>query len=236
MSRASVQSAVRVDAQQAYQHWASSYDATPNPLLALEERCLPITAEKFFDKDVVELGCGTGRWLKGLEALAPRSLTGVDFSEAMLSEAANKCQISTSLIHSDCSATPLPDNSADFILASFVVSYIQNLGAFSREAARILRPGGTIIISDLHPNTRSYGWRRTFGAGDNLFEIETFDYNLSDLMNAMTTAGCRLEMLATPCFGEEETAIFRQAGKLDKLHQVESLPVIYWARFTCGED
>lgn len=235
MSRSAPQSIVRLDAQQAYACWAPFYDETPNPLLALEERSLAPMMKSFFAQDVVELGCGTGRWLQRLEAVGSRLLMGVDFSDAMLAEAERKCLPSTSLVHSDCMAIPLPDHAVDCVLASFLLSYVQDLRKFAEEVARILRPGGTIIVSDLHPNTTSYGWRRTFSAAGSLFEIATFRYTLPDLINTMSVAGCALEAMDELNFGEEEAVIFRQNDMIDHFHRVESLPVIYWAKFSLRE-
>jgi ubiquinone/menaquinone biosynthesis C-methylase UbiE len=221
-----------LDADQAYEVWASSYDATPNPLLMLEERCLSSVFCDIFEKDVVDLGCGTGRWLTRLEPLHPASLTGVDSSAAMLAEAKGKCLPSTRLIHAGCIATPLQDDQADLVLASFVVSYVENLEKFAQEASRLLRPGGTLIVSDMHPDAASYGWRRTFHASAGTFEIATRHYSLDDLTSVISDAGFALEELAEPSFGEEEAEIFRRAGKFDAFLRVQSLPVIYWARFS----
>jgi ubiquinone/menaquinone biosynthesis C-methylase UbiE len=226
---------VTLDAQQAYARWASSYDETPNPLLMLENRCLLPEMRKLAGRDFLDLGCGTGRWLRHLEAWSLRSITGVDASEAMLAEAAKNCRPSTRLIHSGCTEIPLADGSADTVLASFLLSYVEDLAEFSREAARVLRPGGMIILSDLHPATRSYGWRRTFKSADKLFEITTFEYDLPGLVDAMNTAGFKLEILEECCFDREDEAVFRQAGKIESFNQVEFLPVIYWARFSLQE-
>jgi ubiquinone/menaquinone biosynthesis C-methylase UbiE len=233
MSQARGQSAGVLDVEQAYQLWAPSYDATPNPLLALEERWLSPMLSGVADKDVVDLGCGTGRWLSRLERHHPASLTGVDSSAAMLAEAQRKCQSSTLLVHANCAATTLRSHQADLVLASFVLSYTEDLAAFAREAARILRPGGTLIVSDMHPNAASYGWKRTFHASAGVFEIAAHDYSLNDLISVMHVAGCTLEEIAEPCFGEE-AEIFRRAGKLDAFLKVQSLPVIYWARFSAA--
>ena len=223
-------------AQDAYALWASTYDETPNPLLALEERLLAPVLSTFAYRDIVDLGCGTGRWLQRLEALSPRSLTGIDATPAMLAQAKIKCRNSTALLHASCAATPLPDHSADCVIASFLLSYVPHLPTVANEIARILRPGGTFVVSDLHPDAAAYGLRRTFRSSDNLFEIATFPYSFLDLIAAMYAAGFRLHHVEEPCFGDEEAVIFRENGMLERFHQVEMLPVIYWARFSRREN
>jgi ubiquinone/menaquinone biosynthesis C-methylase UbiE len=223
---------VKLPARQAYELWAPHYDSDPNALTALEERCFSASMSKFREKDIVELGCGTGRWLRRLERFAPRSLTGVDASEGMLIQARRKCANSTRLIHADCLRTSLPDGHADCVLSSFMLSHIHDLKGFATEAARIARHRATILISDLHPDTASYGWRQTFRSASSLVEIETHRYSLRDLTNAMEDAGCSLHEIVEPCFTEEDAEVFQKAGKIDNFRKVASLPVIYRASFT----
>ncbi|MBV8674538.1 MAG: class I SAM-dependent methyltransferase [Acidobacteriaceae bacterium] len=236
MSTSDTQFPLMLDARDAYARWAPSYDDTPNPLTALEERLLVPTVREFSGRDIVDLGCGTGRWLHRLQSIAPRSLAGIDVSSAMLAQAGKKCLLSTRLIEADCTSTPLSSRSADCVLASFVLSYVQDIGRFAAEAARILRPGGALIVSDLHPDTPTYGWRRTFRAAGSVFEVGTFCYTLGSLITEMKVAGLALEQLAEASFGEEEATIFRASGKVEYFQRVASLPVIYIARFSRGVD
>ncbi len=135
----------------------------------------------------------------------------------MLAQAGKKCLPSTSLIEANCTSTPLAARSADCVLASFLLSYVQDIDRFAAEAARILRPGGTLIVSDLHPNTPSYGWRRTFRAAGDLFEIATFPYTLPGLIAAMNAAGLAAELIHEPSFGDDDAAVFRANSMLDIL-------------------
>ncbi len=54
-------------AAEAYRLWAPEYDATPNPLLALEERLLRDELRRAVRGLVLDVGCGTGRWGRLLE-------------------------------------------------------------------------------------------------------------------------------------------------------------------------
>ena len=67
-----------------FDSWAEVYDTQPNPLLSLEQRVLGPGLAEVRGLDVLDAGCGTGRWLHQLVDRRPRSLIGVDISPAML--------------------------------------------------------------------------------------------------------------------------------------------------------
>jgi ubiquinone/menaquinone biosynthesis C-methylase UbiE len=70
--------------------WAQVYDEQPNPLLALEQRFLSRMLPDVGGLDVLDAGCGTGRWLHLLASQHPASLVGVDTSPEMLQRASAK--------------------------------------------------------------------------------------------------------------------------------------------------
>ena len=76
--------------QEVFDSWADVYDGQPNPLLSLEQRLLGPMLADVRGLDILDAGCGTGRWLEQLAERSPRSLLGVDTSPAMLKVAASK--------------------------------------------------------------------------------------------------------------------------------------------------
>jgi SAM-dependent methyltransferase len=104
-------------------------------------------------RDVLDLGCGIGRFLV---ALAPkvRSVLGLDISPGMVSEArrrtANLANVRVAVAKGDDLAG-VADTSVDFILAADVMPYLVQAGgglagAHIREFGRALRPGGSVLI------------------------------------------------------------------------------------------
>ena len=86
------------DIQAAYDRLACSYDSQPNPLLVLEERYLERLLPELENRDLLDIGCGTGRWLAQFIHQRPRSITGIDISTPMLEMAAAKIGSAATLV------------------------------------------------------------------------------------------------------------------------------------------
>jgi len=104
---------------------------------------------------LVDLGSGTGRMLT---LLGPRAETaiGLDLSQQMLNIARghaaeaglDRCE----LRHGDIFATRLPDACADLVVVHQVLHYLSDPGAAMAEAARLVAPGGQLLVVDFAPH------------------------------------------------------------------------------------
>ena len=90
--------------------WAQVYDSQLNPLLMLEERETASLLPVLDDLDVLDIGCGTGRWLSRLENCGAASLTGIDSSSAMLRCARQKLTNATLLYQNLSSNLSIDDS------------------------------------------------------------------------------------------------------------------------------
>jgi SAM-dependent methyltransferase len=99
-------------------------------------------------KDVLELGCGTGYTLAWLVRRGARA-TGLDVTPAQL-ETARRMQRETGLefplIEADAADVPLPDESFDLVFSDYGASIWVDPYRWIPEAARLLRPGGTLAF------------------------------------------------------------------------------------------
>ncbi|HEY0269858.1 MAG TPA: metalloregulator ArsR/SmtB family transcription factor [Sphingomonas sp.] len=111
---------------------------------------------------LVDVGTGTGRML---ELLAPRtdSAIGIDRSPEMLRFArarlaaagrADPAIARAELRQGDMYALPLADGAADVVVIHLVLHYAQQPAAAVAEAARLLGPGGRLLIADFAPHDR----------------------------------------------------------------------------------
>jgi ArsR family transcriptional regulator len=99
---------------------------------------------------VADLGCGAGTLSA---ALAPHvaKVIAVDQSAAMLRTARRRLEGAgnVELHRAELEALPLPDASCDAALAVLVLTYVAEVGPVLAEAARVLRPGGRLVVVDL---------------------------------------------------------------------------------------
>ena len=104
---------------------------------------------------LVDLGTGTGRMLSLLSGKAQRRL-GLDLSQQMLNIArahTTDAGLDAELRHGDIFATRLPDGCADLVTVHQVLHYLSDPAAAVSEAARLVAPGGKLLIVDFAPHT-----------------------------------------------------------------------------------
>lgn len=109
---------------------------------------------------VADVGCGTGFLAAGLAPLVER-VYALDGSPAMLEVARRNLAHFTNVTYhlTDGGALPLPDASVDAVLANMYLHHCPDPAAAIREMARLLRPGGRLVITDL--DQHSHEWLRT---------------------------------------------------------------------------
>jgi ubiquinone/menaquinone biosynthesis C-methylase UbiE len=200
-----------VSPQEGYRRWASTYDQSPNPIVALETRCVSKWIENRPGQRLIDVGCGTGRWIKATGGI------GVDLSEEMLAHA----QAPGRIVQADALRLPFASGIADVVLCSLTLGYLFPARAAVNEMRRVTRPGGVVIVTDVHPEAISRGWKHSFRSESVVYEIENRPYSLEDLPQE------GLEETRSVFLGEPERPIFERAGKLDYFAEACRMPAIW---------
>lgn len=149
----------------------------------VEQVLLQMTSEQEIDA-FLDIGTGTGRMLE-LFAGQAKSLVGIDLSREMLTVARSNlagkdlsnCQARQGSMYD----LPIDNQSKDLIVFHQVLHFGDEPGLAIREAARVLKPGGTILVADFAPHDEEFlrtdhahrrlgfatseveGWARTAG-------------------------------------------------------------------------
>lgn len=131
---------------------------------------------------VADLGCGAGALTA---ALAPhvRKVVGVDQSAAMLKAARRRLDgaANVELHRAGLEALPLPAASCDAALAVLVLAYVAEVAPVLAEAARVLKPGGRLVLVDLARH-HDEDFARRFGQA-------RLGFAPADLTRALAAAG-----------------------------------------------
>ena len=226
MTIAASASAEKVSPRNGYAQWAASYDKDANPVLALQERILRAILPDARSKTVVDLGCGTGHTLSLWRERNPARLIGLDLSLEMMSSAKSATH---SLIAADCCALPFADGTADLVSCCLALGYLGDLESFASEAARIVSPGGAIIISELHPETVTrFDWRRGFGSGNRSVHIEARAIPINEVVSSFAVHGFAADILLEVPFGSPELPLFKSSGRREYFERFREHPAIYF--------
>jgi phosphatidylethanolamine/phosphatidyl-N-methylethanolamine N-methyltransferase len=165
--------------RRAYARWAPVYDRVYHKLLADAHRRTAAAAAAA-GPDILEVGVGTGLVLSYYPAHA--RVVGVDLSEPMLRKAAEKVR-ERSLSHvkliaaMDACRLGLPDARFDAVAVPFVITLVPDPEQALAECARVLKPGGEIVIASklgrdaglwarieeaVDPVAKTIGWSSAF--------------------------------------------------------------------------
>jgi phosphatidylethanolamine/phosphatidyl-N-methylethanolamine N-methyltransferase len=203
----------------AYARWAPVYDLVFGAVFERGRQAAIAAAERIGGR-ILEVGVGTGISLPDYSRV--NRICGVDISEPMLRKAQQRVA-ELELTHveglwvMDAERLSFPDASFDVVVAQYVITTVPNPEATLDEFARVLRPGGEIVLVSrvgaeaglrralerwFAPAARKLGWRTEFS-------WERYEHW------AKHSHGMRLvERRAMPPFGHFSLIRFAKAGRM----------------------
>ncbi len=116
-------------------------------------------------KRVLDVGCGDGAYSIEI-ARRGAIVTGIDISAEMIDAARRRAEergAEVELLVGDASRVPFPDGTFDVVLAVTVLCFVGDAAAAVREMARVLAPGGRLVLGDLGRRSIWAAWRRLRG-------------------------------------------------------------------------
>jgi SAM-dependent methyltransferase len=193
-----------------YRAWSESYDEPGNPIIALEQPVVWSMIDLLAPGRALDAACGTGRHAGHLVALGHEVL-GIDLTPEMLERAAVNVP-GAKFLEGDLLAVPVADEQLDLVVCGLALSHLADVGAGVAELARVLRPGGYLVISVLHPFQAYLGWHAPFvdTDGQRGFVREHAHSHAKYLM-AFSAAGLGLQDCVEPVLTAEHVRTKRRA-------------------------
>jgi malonyl-CoA O-methyltransferase len=222
---------LHVGVRDGYERWAPTYDHFPNPLLACEERYVLPLLPGLRNRCVLDLACGTGRWLTRLLAAGARPAVGVDLSSAMLRVARDKKELSGRVVQGDCLKLPFRPSTFDFSICSFALGHIQDLRSAAAELSRVMKPDSDLFITDLHPEAYARGWRTGFRDQHSAVQVHTLLHSAEAILWAFNSAGCRCVTHVSLCLEEPERPLFAETGRQHLFQSASRVLAILFCHF-----
>jgi SAM-dependent methyltransferase len=132
-----------------YRVWSRTYDQPGNAAFDMDGPVVKEIVDGLPVGVVLDAACGTGRLSRDLAGRGYQVI-GVDSSPEMLAVARDRLPHGEFRL-GDLGRLPVPDDSVDLVVCGLALSHVPDLDAAITEFARVLRPGGHLVLTDMHP-------------------------------------------------------------------------------------
>lgn len=188
-----------IDPQAAYTLWAPTYPPHPhNRLMAVEQQTVLSLMPDLAGLTVIDAGCGSGRYLRELRDRGADPI-GVDLSPAMIARARGTTR---RVARANLCALPIGAASVDVIVCGLALGDVAQLATAIFEMSRVLRPGGCVVYSVVHPVGANLGWSRTFTVDSRQLAVDAYWHSVDEHRQACAAAGLRITAWEEPVIEE----------------------------------
>ncbi len=203
-----------VSVREGYAIWAASYDYEQNPLIAIEEPHVERLIAGLPATRVLDVGTGTGRYALKF-ARGGAAVTAIDQSPEMLAVAEESARREGLRIDFQQMAIeeglPFAAESFDFVVCALVLSHGPNLLGCVPDFARVVEPGGHVLITDFHPDVIGLGWRNLCTRPGATYLLPSAGDTRSHILQAVEAAGLTLREVIDVPLSEVPAASFPES-------------------------
>jgi SAM-dependent methyltransferase len=187
----------RGDTVMGYRQWSATYDEPRNGLFDVEEPIIHEILDALAAGNALDAACGTGRYA-GYLAGAGHQVAGVGSSPEMLDRARARVPQGEFLL-GDLHQLPLPDDAVDLVVSGLALAHVPTLEPVMAEFARVLRPGGHLVISDTHHERIFRGSVvNALGPKGEPGLVATYRHTAGDYLRAALPAGLQVRRCEEP--------------------------------------
>ncbi len=231
----------QLDALEGYARWAATYeqDMDGHPLALAETGAMCSLLPPCEGIVALDAACGTGRYARLLAQQGAQQVIGIDQSLPMLelAQAASNADARLQFIQGSLLHLPLSDESCDLAVVALALSHLrtaQLCQAFG-ELSRVLKPGGILLMSEMHPFGALTGGRcrfeRSEGKRQQVYHIQTHTHLHEDYFTAAQAANLTLEAMREPRLTDDLFPAFERAGMADFARRFAGFPLALVCRW-----
>jgi SAM-dependent methyltransferase len=193
-----------------YRSWSESYDEPGNPIIALEQPVVWSLVDSLPPGRALDAACGTGRHARRLVELG-HDVVGIDITPEMLERATHGVP-EARFVEADLHDVPAPDAHFDLVVCGLALAHLDDPMDALTELARVLRPGGRLVVSVLHPLQVHLGWHARFSdrEGRRGF-VREHPHTHADYLAAFRSAGLQALDCVEPALTEDDVRAMRRA-------------------------
>jgi ubiquinone/menaquinone biosynthesis C-methylase UbiE len=215
---------------EAYDIWSASYDAQPgNLMLDLDEKIFSNLLQNIDleNKQVADIGCGTGRHWQKIYEKQPALLTGYDVSGGMLKQLSIKFPSAITRQITDNLLKGLPAKSMDCIISTLTIAHIQNIEEAIASWSRILKAGGDLVVTDFHPAILAQGGKRSFKTGKQTLSVINYIHPLDELLRTFDKYGLNFIRLEEEFINDDVRSYYENQHAMKVFERFKGMPVIF---------
>jgi ubiquinone/menaquinone biosynthesis C-methylase UbiE len=214
----------------AYDIWAMGYDNQPgNLMLDLDEAVFSglLADTDITGKAVADIGCGTGRHWKKIFSRNPNHLVGYDVSSGMLGKLEEKFPAAETHLLENNRLSASADHSFDLIVSTLTVAHIQDLDEALKEWDRVLKPGGSVIITDYHPAALAKGGKRTFKHKGKTWAVKNYIHPIEKIRQFTRQLGWTEMRFVERVIDDSVKGYYERQNALSLFEEYTDIPIIY---------